>query len=263
MNHPFENLLLATEHTEFDSGSERLALQLARKCDLPLSVVVPVSSNPEFEAAAQGLAGRAELEIASRMADFQRMAKDAGVSVAVRARRGVAQEEIVSEALDRKSDLIIIRRRGRRGFLSKLLVGEMVSQVLSNSPCPVLMVPRACPMWSKGILAALDGSGLSDAVASIAARIASECGLPLYLLSVAVDEGKRKDAERIVSNAVKIAEEAGAAVKALVRVGRPCDEILGAPVEADLTVVGMGDVRSLGTARRVVERSEMPVLVVR
>lgn len=262
MTHPFGNLILATEHTEFDTGSERLAFELARKCSIPLSVVVPVSSNPEFEAAAQGIAGRAEQEISSRMADLEKDAKIAGVSVAVRARRGVAAEEIVSEALDRKADLIIIRRRGRRGFLSKLLIGEMVSQVLSDSPCSVLMVPRASHMWSKGILAALDGS-MSDSVASIAASIASECNLPLYLLSVAVDEGKKTDAGRIVSNAVKIAEGAGVLAKALVSVGRPCDEILGAPVDADLIVVGMSNVRSGGTARRVVERSEMPVLVVR
>ncbi len=263
MSHPFGNILLATEHTEFDSGSERVALEMAKACGLPLSVVVPVSSNPEFEAAAQTLAGRAEQETASRMADLERIAKDAGVSLAIRARRGVAAEEIVREALERKSDLIVIRRRGRRGFIAKLLIGEMVSQVVSNSPCSVLMVPRACRMWSKGILASVDGSSKTERVAIISAKIASECGLPLHLLCVAANEEKRMDAERIVSDAKKIAEESGVSAKTLVRIGQPCDEILASPIDADLTVVGMSDVRSLGTARRVVERSEMPVLVVR
>ena len=47
MDHPFEKILLATEHTEFDSGSERVAIEMARRCNLPLSVVVPVVTNPE------------------------------------------------------------------------------------------------------------------------------------------------------------------------------------------------------------------------
>ena len=45
---PFARLLLATEHTEFDRGSETLALALARQAGLPLAVVLPVLSNPEF-----------------------------------------------------------------------------------------------------------------------------------------------------------------------------------------------------------------------
>lgn len=263
MSHPFANILLATEHTEFDSGSERVALEMAKACGLPLSVVVPVSSNPEFEAAAQSLAERIEQETASRMAELEQIAQDAGVSLAIRARRGVAAEEIIGDALERKSDLIIIRRRGKRGFLAKLLIGEMVSEVVSNSPCTVLMVPRACHMWSKGILAAVDGSSNTARVASISAKIASECGLPLHLLCVAANEEKRMEAERIVSDAKKIAEASGVVAKTLVRVGQPCDEILTVPFDADLTVVGMSDVRSLGTTRRVVERSEKPVLVVR
>jgi nucleotide-binding universal stress UspA family protein len=263
MRHPFANILLATEHTEFDSGSERVALEMAKACGLPLSVVVPISSNPEFEAAAQPLVERVEQETASRMAELEKIAKDAGVQLAIRPRRGVAAEEIIGEALDRKSDLIIIRRRGRRGFLEKLLIGEMVSQVVSNSPCSVLMVPRACRMWTRGILAAVDGSSLSERVASVSAEIASECALPLYLLCVAASEDKMKDAERVLSNAKKVAEASGVVAKTLVRVGQPCDQILTAPFDADLTVVGMSDVNAGGTARKVVEMSEKPVLVVR
>ena len=263
MSHPFKRLLLATEHTEFDSGAERVALEMARQCSTPLSVVLPVSSNPEFEAAAAGLAERTEQEAAARMGEFEAAAKAAGVEVSLHARRGIAAEEIIAEAIEKNSDLIVIRRRGRRGFLAKLLIGEVVSRVVSISPCSVLMVPRNSGMWSRGILAALDGSVVSEKVASIAAGIAIECGLPLHLLSVAADESKKIDAERIIAKAVKTAEENGVMVSGAVAVGRPCDEILASHAVADLIIVGTGDVRASGTVRKVAERSEMPVLVVR
>ena len=263
MDHPFKNILLATERTEFDSGAERVALEMARRCNLPLSVVVPVLSNPEFEMAAHRLADRTEQDIAAKVDDLRMNAKKMGVSVDIRARRGDAPaDEIVQEALNCKSDLIVIRRRGRRGFLAKLLIGEMVSRIIGSAPCSVLMVPRACSMWSRGILAAVDGSERSARVASVAASIAMECGLPLHVLSVASSEASRKGAEYNVSINADLARGLGAEVHEMVRVGRPCDEILAAPADIDLIVVGMRDVRSGGTTQKVVGQAEKPVLAV-
>ena len=37
MSAVFHHLLLATEHSEFDSGAEALAFALARRCQLPLA----------------------------------------------------------------------------------------------------------------------------------------------------------------------------------------------------------------------------------
>ncbi len=264
MDHPFRNILLATERTEFDSGAERVALEMARRCNLPLSVVVPVLSNPEFEMAAHRLADRTEQDIAARVDDLRMNANKMGVSVDIHARRGDAPaDEIVQEALNCKSDLIVIRRRGRRGFLAKLLVGEMVSRIIDSAPCSVLMVPRACSMWSRGILAAVDESEGSASVASVAAAIAVECGLPLHVLGVASSEASRKGAQRNVSVNADLARALGAEVHEMVRIGRPCDEILATPADVDLIVVGMGNVRSGGTTQKVVGRAEKPVLAVR
>ena len=52
MAHLFNRLLLATEHSEFDAGSEAMAFALAQRCQLPLATVVPLVSNPEYEALA-------------------------------------------------------------------------------------------------------------------------------------------------------------------------------------------------------------------
>lgn len=261
MDHPFKNLLLATEHTEFDTGSERVALEMAQRCGLPLSVVVPLVSNPEFEAEAPRLIDRAEHEIAARIDEFRAQAQAMGVAIDVNARRGESPcREIADEASERESDLIIIRRRGKRSFLAKLLVGEMVGKVVSVAPCSVLMVPRACNMWSHGVLVAVDASSDAAKVCAVAAAIAAQCDLPLHVLSVAATEGARMDAERIVERHVQSATGLGASASGMVLIGRPCDEILAAPVDADLIVVGKG--RSGDTTQKVVGQSEKPVLAI-
>lgn len=261
MEHPFSNILLVTEHTEFDSGSERVALEMAKRCDIPLSVVVPVVSNPVFEIEAHALADRTEHEIAVRLDAFREIAKGAGVTIKVHARRGESPaEEIVQEATELKSDLIVIRRRGRRSFIAELLVGEMVTRIVTTSPCSVLMVPRACGMWSRGILVAVDGQ--NEQALKAAAGIAVLCELPLYVLCVAHGESSREDAERIAFRNVETAKGIGAKAKGMVLAGRVCDAILEAPVDADLVVVGMGGMHFGGTAQRVVAQSEKPVLAV-
>ncbi|MHB1100672.1 MAG: universal stress protein, partial [Burkholderiales bacterium] len=116
---------------------------------------------------------------------------------------------------------------------------------------------------SRGILAAVDASESSARVVSVAAAIAVECGLPLHILSVASSEASRKGAEQNVSINADLARGLGAEVHEMVRIGRPCDEILAVPADIDLIVVGMGDVRSGGTAQKVVGQAEKPVLAVR
>ena len=105
----FQHLLLATEHSEFDSGAEALAMALARRCQLPLAGVLPIVSNPEFETAAPALAARADQQAAARIAELHELAQAQGVSLALQARRGPEPyQEIVDEARDGE-------RAGRRG----------------------------------------------------------------------------------------------------------------------------------------------------
>ena len=153
----FQRLLLATERTEFDAGAERLALALARHCAAPLGVVMPLLSNPEFEAQAPALAERAEREAAARLVALRQQAETAGITIDLRVRRGAELwREIVDEAHARSSDLLVLRRRGQRGFLARMLVGEMVGQVLAHAPCCALVVPRDAQMWTRRVLVAAE-----------------------------------------------------------------------------------------------------------
>ncbi len=274
MSHPFERILLATEHTKFDSGAERIAFDLVTRCEIPLAAVVPVVSNPEYETIAPQLAARAEQEAATRIASLRGAAKSAGVQIEVVARRGEEPyREIVEEARERRSDLIILRRRGKRSFLSNLLVGEMVSKVVGHAPCSVLFAPRAAQMWSHGVLAAVDNSPMAGHVASVAAKVAKECGLPLTIVSVISHDtaASREAAQNTLAHAVAVATAAGTPPEHQILVGKAFERILSiaTQLKTDLIVVGRHGESNVirapfgGTTQKVIGLAETPVMVIR
>ena len=269
-NPPFTRLLLATEHTEFDAGAERLDFEMAQRCGMPLMAIIPVVSNPEFEVAAPELAERNDRIAGNKADELRKTAKRLGVSLEVQVRHGEEQYlEIVNEALDKKADLIITRRRGKRSFLAKLLIGEMVSKVAGHAHCSVLLVPRNAGMWSKGVLAAIDNSEHALKISATAAAIARECALPLTIMSVAETDALHEAAEALAAR--HMAAVKGPVVHQLVLTGRPHEQILAAAKStgADLLVLGrLGGgnamVRMLlgSTMQKVVGLAEQPVLVV-
>jgi nucleotide-binding universal stress UspA family protein len=266
----FTRLLLATEHSEFDTGAEKMALALAQRCQLPLAAVLPLVSNPEYEALAPQIAARAEREAAGKIAQLQEHAIAAGVTINLRVRRGEEPyQEIVDEAWAQMSDLIIIRRRGKRGLLANLLVGEMVSKVVAHAPCHVLIVAREARMWSQRVMVAAEPTDHGRQIVAIAVAVAAQCGLPLHLVSVIAAEGLRKQADTFVGDMVKRALLGGVVAQAEVRTGKPFTEILASrrTSQSDLIVMGSrGDSRigrALvgGVAQKVMGLSDHPVLV--
>lgn len=260
----FTRLLLATEHSEFDGGAETLALAMARRCGLPLQVVLPLLSNPEFEALAPQVAAREEaLAAASLKALAARAAKE-GVAVELRARRGAElAREIVAEAAACGADLLVIRRRGRRGFLANLLLGQMVRDVVVRAPCSVLVAPRAAVLWSRQVLAAWDPAQGDMTPVSTGAAVAAECGLPLAVVCV----GPHGD--DVAQRARAAARGLGVEARVLLRDGRPHEQIAAVARElgADLLVVGRRGEESLthawlgGVAQKVIGFADVPVLV--
>lgn len=270
MSTVFQHLLLATEHTEFDAGAERLAFALARRCELPLAGVMPLLSNPEFEAAAPALALRADQEAAARIAALHEQAQTQGVPLALQARRGPEPaDEIVAEARERGSDLIIIRRRGKRGFLARLLLGEMVSRVVAHAPCSVLIVPRQAQMWRQRVLVAAEPGPQGQRLIEQAAAVAGDCGLPLSVVCVA-DAGQQAAAQAFVDAAVAALRPRGLQAEGQIRQGRAYEQILQAARDAgaDLIVIGSRGETPLprmhigGVAQKVIGLAEHPVLVV-
>ena len=266
----FSHLLLATEHTEFDTGAETVAMDLAQRCQLPLATVVPLVSNPEYEALAPQIAARAEREASTKIGQLRTQAERVGVTIDLHVRRGEEPyREIVQEAQEQGSDVIIIRRRGKRSFLANLLVGEMVSKVVAHAPCHVLIVPRESRMWRQRVLAAAEPTGQGRQVVATAAAVAAQCGLPLHLVSVIAAEGLRPSAQAFVSDMVRQVRLGGLVAQGEVLSGNPFKEILAAAASSgsDLIVMGSrGDSRigrALvgGVAQKVMGLSEHPVLV--
>lgn len=271
-NTPFKRILLATEHTEFDVGAERVAFAMAQRCNLPLMAVLPVVSNPEFEIAAPQLAAQNDREASDKADALRNTAMQLGVQLEIRVRRGEEPyREIVNEAGEKQADLVIARRRGKRSFLARLLVGEMVSKVAGHAPCSVLLAPRNCIMWSHGVLAAVDDSVHSLKITSTAAAIAMECALPLTILSVAETAALHEKAEAIASRHIETIAGLDVVARQLVLTGRPHEQILAASKSAgaDLIVVGrLGGSNAVArmllgsTMQKVVGMADQPVLVV-
>ena len=268
----FTRLLLATEHSEYDTGAEAMGFALAQRCQLPLATVLPLVSNPEFEAIAPQIAVRAEQEAAAKIAELRAQAQVAGVSIDLRLRRGAEPyQEIVDEARAQGSDVIIIRRRGKRSFLANLLVGEMVSKVVAHAPCHVLIVPREAHLWQQRVLVAAEATPTGRQIVATALAVAVQCALPLHLVSVASAEGLRPPLDAFVAEILAEARALGLTAQGEVRVGKPFTEILAvrAASQSDLIVMGSrgepGIGRALvgGVAQKVMGLSEYPVFLVR
>lgn len=269
MDAPFHHLLLATERTEHDLAAERVALALAARCGQPLAAVLPMVGNPELDAEAPVLADRLDAVAAQRRGELEALARHAGVALSPVVRRGPElYAEIVAEAQDSKADLLVIRRRGRRGLLANLLVGEMVSHVLAHAPCSVLVVPRSATLWQRGVLLGVDPVEPVEPAIDTAARLAAACGLPLELVCVTAD-ADRAAAEPVLAAALQRARQWTSDVHGQLRGGRVHQALIGAARErgCDLVVVGRHGQQSLGrawvggTAQKVVGLAECPVLV--
>jgi len=266
----FSRPLLATEHSEFDVGAERVALALAAHRGEPLATVLPMVGNPEFDAVAPEMAARGDAVVAEKLQRLLALAATQGVRLAIQVRRGPEPyREIVDEARLTHADLIIIRRRGRPGLLANLLLGEMVSKVVAHAPCSVLVNAREAQLWRRRVLVAVDPAAVEMDTVALAARVAVEAELPLTLVCIAEAGGGDTIAQRALATAVAHARSLGAATDGEVLAGKPHAQILEAARRgaADLIVLGRHGATRLSrawigsVAQKVVGLAECPVLV--
>ncbi len=263
-------LLLVTQWTDFDAGAERAAIALARRLRLPLAIVVPLLSNPEYEVVAHELVAGAEASAAKAIAGFTARAQSAGVSIDIRVRRGdELWREVTEEARAMQADLIAIRRRGHRSFLGKLRVGEMVRQIAAHAHCPLMMVPRMAAAPSKGLLAVIEADSAIDPEMRAACTLAGALGLPLGVAIVLAEGQPPERGVALLRRAQAAAGQAGLKVGGSVRSGRLADAVdegLRAS-GADLLVVsnppGPGGHGKLGaTVETVVSQAPCATLLV-
>ncbi len=200
---------------------------------------------------------------------------------------GEPPDVLVDIARGKQADLIALGTYGRRG-LKRLLMGSVTSSVILNAPCDVLVVKRPCSECTgsyQSILVPFEGSESSRKAMARAVDLAKTEGSHVTVLYVipryeemvefyrseSIRKRLRAEAEKVIGEAVKIAQAAGVAVTPEIREGHPADEIVSAADKRENDLIAMGSYGWKGvnkailgsTTNRVVAHANCPILVVK
>jgi nucleotide-binding universal stress UspA family protein len=228
-----------------------------RSPDGELVGVVPLDLGLAAEAGFEATLAAAQLEEEAEQARDDAAAALEGIpsaEVEIVSGRPAAALRAVAER--RRADLLAIGRHGssrRRG----LLVGSLVTEMIHEAPCPVLVTraPAGGEPWvPRTLTVGIDGSDCSLDALGVARALGQRLGARVRLL--AATGGKRIDADELGRlGDVELDER------------RPVDALVAASEGSDLVVVGcrgLHGLASLGSvSERVAHRAVSPVLVVR
>ncbi|HEX9180377.1 MAG TPA: universal stress protein, partial [Burkholderiales bacterium] len=123
-------ILLATDGSRHSDMAAVVAGELARKCNLPVSVISVL--RPQFDEARR-TEGRAAVERVKTALERDGFAVDAAVL------EGEPAEQVVGHAASQGADLIVLGSHGRTG-LGRLLLGSVSEKVIGQATCPVMVV---------------------------------------------------------------------------------------------------------------------------
>lgn len=275
MNKKLKHLLFATDGSDFSSGAQRVAIDLAKRCGARLTVMTIVLTTQDLEGVGtHGLREQMEREAQARIDAVVTAARAEGVVCDTQLVYGEdPHHEIVSTAAELAPDLIVLGRRGKRG-LARLMVGHATAHVAGHAPCDVLMVPRASLVWSQRILLATDGSTHSTAAARTAQSIAAQCNVPVTVVSATTrshSPERKAEAHATVDRVSAELKAAGIVSEGLVSEGRPDEVVIATATErqADLIVVGSHGRTGLtrlilgSISERIMGQAQCPVLIAR
>jgi hypothetical protein len=285
-----ERLLLTTDGSEFSEGATREAIRLAKQCGSTLSAMTVIETNPEYETIAPQLLEKAEKTAWAHLESVKARAKKEGVDCAISVHEGEDSFHFIAdEAVKFKASMIIMGRRGKKGF-KRLMMGSTTARVIGHAPCNVLVVPRAAQVEFKSILVATDGSNYSAAAASEAIGIAKRNKSKLTVIAVVpaelatptdielamahrelIAEKEMHEAEKNAKAVKEAATKEGVSVQAFVMTGKPADAIVETAKEknSDLIVLGSHGRTGLerllmgSVAERVIVLAAGAVLVVK
>ena len=244
-----EKLLLATDRSEYSEGAGREAINFAKTCSSRLSVLSVLETNPEYETNGSKFFEQEEKEALQNLESVKARAAKEGVNCdTVLLEGGGPAGSIVDFAAEKKVDMIVVGRRGRKG-LAKLLIGEVASKVIGHAPCKVLVVPRAAVIKYKNILVATDGSAHGNAAVSEAIAIAKRTGSNLIALSAMRDESEREEAHKHVRTAVELAQKEGVPAEALTPLGRSFNTIVETAGGRGVDLIVMGNYGKTGVKK--------------
>jgi nucleotide-binding universal stress UspA family protein len=267
-----DNLLLATDRSGFSEGAVREALNFAGKCASRLYVMSVLETNPEYETIGASVYQKEEEEATKYLESVKSRASQQGIfgCESILEYGDEPCQAIIDEAVEKKADMIIIGRRGRRGLM-KVLMGPVAARVISHAPCKVLVVPKAARIECRNILVATDGSTHSVAAAAEAIGIAKRCGSTIIALSSVHSEEALTGAKANVKQVTEMAQKEGIPVEALTPIGRSHDVIVETAGGRGVDLIVMGTYGKTGlkkllmgsSTEKVIGNASCGILVVR
>lgn len=266
-----EKLLLATDGSQFSEGAIREAITFAAKCSSTLYALSILETNPEYETIGSDVFEKEEAEVTAHLESVRERASQEGLACETIFLHGAEpHQQIVDTAIEKKVDMIVIGRRGRKGLM-KVLMGEVASKVIGHAPCKVLVVPRAAKIEYKTILVATDGSDHGNAAVTEAIAIAKRCGSNLLALSAMRDETEREEAAALSGRAVEMAQKEGVSAEAVTPTGRSFNVIVETAGGRGVDLIVMGTYGKTGlrkilmgsSTEKVIGKTGCAVLVVK
>ncbi|HUJ18392.1 MAG TPA: universal stress protein [Nitrospirota bacterium] len=255
-----EKLLLATDMSDYSEGAIREAITFAAKCSSRLVACMTLETNPEFETIGSNVFEKEEAEATAHLEAIKaRAAKQNVLCETVLRESTDAAEAFVGEAVEKKVDMIVIGRRGRKG-VAKALMGETAAKVIAHAPCKVLIVPRAAQIEYRNILVATDASAHATAAVTEAIAIAKRCGSHLIALSAMRDEGERADAGKHASAAAEAARREGVSAEAVTPTGRSFTAIVETASGRGVDLIVMGTYGKTGIKKLLMGSSTEKVI---
>lgn len=235
-----EKLLLATDGSLFSDGAIREVINFAKKCSSKLYALSVLETNPEYETIGSNVFEKEEDEVARHLESVKARASQEGVACETIFRHGAEPyQQILEEAAEKKVDMIVIGRRGRKG-LAKLLMGEVAAKVIIHAPCKVLVVPKAARIEYRNILVATDGSGHSVAAVQEAVNIAKRCGSKIIALSSIRSNDEMEKAQENVNNVLEMAQKEGVPAEGITPTGRSYNVIVETAGGRGVDLIVMG-----------------------
>ena len=199
--------------------------------------------------------------------NFRSLAKAAGMEADCAMEMGHPVHVILGQEADQ--DLLILGQRGENEKFGRELVGSVADRIIRRTTKPCLITHgQFAPLHT--VMAACDGSPISETVASLAASVAKAVGASLTVLTVA-DKLSLDAAQVIADTAGQTCREAGCVPKVVVANGHAAEAILDHIVheKADMVVMGAHTHTRIRqwfvgcTTQKVLADSGIPALLVR
>lgn len=127
-----KRILLATDGSEHSAAAGAVALDVAKQCGLPVTVV-SATTRSHSEARKAEAQASVDREVAAMQA--------AGIQSTGVIAEGRPDEVVIETAAKEGADLIIVGSRGRTGLM-RVVLGSISERIMGQAQCPVMVVKK-------------------------------------------------------------------------------------------------------------------------